>query len=384
MAQALRESRADDPSTHGPVAVPRLAERLGAFQSLGGNCEFGFVQRYGGVEPSGLLRFSYTPIDDLIHALSTDFSEYGVPNDLVIEPTDSDYYYCRSRRYNIWSNTAQTTGSIDAEALLRREYGRVAHLKRKMLAELADGSKILVRKAGQGETDADFARLSAAIRRHGPSTVLRVTEAGAAWTPQPVRRAAQGILEGSVRRFAPTEEAWDLDLEPWLQLCDKAYAAARGVPEAGLGADTSDDAPPVRARLRRHAGRRRAHGLSAFTQVFDPAAFDPKAVYVFSAWIWIPEAFSASRIFAVMGRERLGYHDADLTIRDRWQRVWAAGRIGPEQVKPPVGIYMIGTKNDRFWSCGQQLQRGPVPSPVDPPSVTVAPSSFRRFMGWRA
>ncbi|MBE7247769.1 MAG: hypothetical protein INR63_22720, partial [Actinomycetospora chiangmaiensis] len=43
-----------------------LAERLHAFRSLGDNCEFGFVQRYGGVEPSGLLRFSYTPMEDLI------------------------------------------------------------------------------------------------------------------------------------------------------------------------------------------------------------------------------------------------------------------------------------------------------------------------------
>ena len=46
----------------GEGAAATLARRLHAFRSLGDNCEFGFVQRYGGVEPSGLLRFSYTPL----------------------------------------------------------------------------------------------------------------------------------------------------------------------------------------------------------------------------------------------------------------------------------------------------------------------------------
>ncbi len=361
-----------------------LAMRLHAFRRLGGNCEFGFVQRYGGAEPSGLLRFSYTPIDDLIHALSTDFAAYGAPGDLRVEPTEGHTYYCRSSRYNIWSNTAQAVGSIDPVILLRREYGRVAHLKRKMLAELARGSKILVRKVGQGETEADFERLAGAIRRHGPSILLRVTASGAGWRPEPVRWTGDGLLAGSVRRFAPTEQAWDLDLEPWLRLCDSAYAARYGLSEALLSLGPFADAIALPGRRRRHRGRTRDHGFSAFARPLDPDAFDPEKIYAFSAWVQIPEDFSGSRVFAIAGRERLGAGDADLTIRGRWQRVWAASRIRPARERLRVGLGLIGSRRDRFWSCGWTLHEGPVPRPADPPPVAVCSPLRSWFLGWRS
>jgi hypothetical protein len=348
--------------------VPDLVRRLHAFRSLGGNCEFGFVQRGGGAEPSGLLRFSYTPIDDLIHALDTDFAAFGAPGDLLIEATETRAYYCRSRSCNIWSNTAHAVGDIAPEALLEREYGRVAHLKRRILAELAEGSKILVRKASQGETEADFERLARAIRRHGPSILLRVTEAGAAWSDSAVRRVADRLLDGSVRRFAPTERAWDVDLEPWLRLCDQAYGAVHGLPVTAFDPGPAGDPVDLPSGLRRHRGRDRAGGLTDFFRWIDPAALDPDTIYTFSAWVWIPEASGAERIFAVVGgQEYLGGRDADLTVRGRWQRVWTAGRIrGTEPA--PVGLGMAGSRRDRFWSRGARLHADAVPRRARPPA----------------
>lgn len=361
-----------------------LAERMHDFRSLGGNCEFGVVQRYCGAEPSGLFRFSFTPLDDLIHAISTDFERYGTPSDLHLVETENGYYYCASKCYNFWSNTNRRVGAVNRETLLEREYGRVAHLKRKILEDLSSASKILVRKAEADEDEADFTRLARAVWRHGASTLLRVTESDPGSLPETVRWTSDRMLTGSVRRFAPREQAWEVDLESWVALCDAAYAAHRGIPESSLASRSPVDAMRLPQRCAQHRGRHRERALSAFTNLIDPAFFDPEKPYVFSAWVWIPAGSSATRVFAAMGNDRLGWRDADLTVRDRWQRVWAAGRIGPEQTRPRIGIGMIGGRDDRFWSCGWRLHDGPIPDRSALPPGANAPSRFRWFPARRS
>ncbi|WP_457107338.1 hypothetical protein [Methylobacterium sp. P5_C11] len=357
-------------------AAAILAERLHAFRSLGDNCEFGFVQRYGGVEPSGLLRFSYTPMEDLIRGLRCGFSDFGVPGDLRLSVSAGGTYYCHSCAYNIWANTGHPAGSIAPELLLEREYGRLAHLKGKLLDDLADGSKILVRKVGRDEAEADFARLAEAVWAHGPSTLLRVTEAGPDWRPEPARRVADRLIAGRVRRFAPVEQAWEVDLEPWMHLVDGAYALVRGAAPSRLDATAFPQALALPGRLRRHVGRHREEALSAYTRAVDPAGFRSEAVHVFSSWVWIPEDFSGTRVFAAAGYARLGWRDADLSQRGCWQRVWAAGRLRPEATREPVGLGMIGTNRDAFWSAGARFAEGPIPGDEPAPALRMPPARF--------
>ena len=372
--------------TGSPVqgaAVPDLAARMSTFRSLGGNCEFGFVQRYCGVEPSGLLRFAYTPIDALLRGLACGFEDFGAPGDLRLEETETGAFYGRSERYGIWWNTMQLVGSIDAGALLERELGRIAHLRTKFRAELAQGSAMLVRTEGQGESDADFARLAAALRRYGPSPLLRVKAAGADWRPGPVRQVGEGLYEGSVRRFA-LDEAWAVDLEPWVHLGDAAYAARHGLPVEALRAPPRGPDPvSFNTRLRRHGGRPMRDGLMSFMKAVDPAAFEAGAVYVVSAWVWIPRDCAATRIFAACGRDRLGWADADLGLRERWQRVWAAGRFeAGEAPGAPLGLGLIGGAGDWFWSCRSVCHRGVLPRPAEPPRIRLRPAPARWLTGW--
>lgn len=44
------------------------------FESLGDNCEFGFVQRRSGVEDGGLLRWAVSPPEALLKAIRSRFS----------------------------------------------------------------------------------------------------------------------------------------------------------------------------------------------------------------------------------------------------------------------------------------------------------------------
>jgi hypothetical protein len=366
------------------AAAARLSERLHGFRSLGDNCEFGFVQRYGGVEPSGLLRFSYTPMEDLIRGLRCGFADFGAPGDLRIAASAGGTYYCHSLAYNIWANTGHPAGSIDPGVLVEREYGRLAHLKRKMLDDLADGSKILVRKLGRDSPDSDFMRLAEAVWAHGPSTLLRVTEAGPDWRPEPARRDADRVIAGRVRRFAPTEQAWEVDLEPWIHLIDGAYALVHGQAPTDLGAGAFAEALTLPSGLRRHAGRHQTPALSAYTRAVDPASLGTDQAYVFSTWVWIPDAFGGERVFAVAGHGRLGWRDADLSRRGCWQRVWAGGRMRPGVDREPVGLGMIGTRQDRFWSFGARFHEGPIPEEGAAPTFPMPPARFpgRRLFGW--
>lgn len=371
------------------AAAARLSERLHGFRSLGGNCEFGFVQRYGGVEPSGLLRFAYTPMEDLIRGLRCGFADFGAPGDLRIAISDGGTYYCHSVAYNIWSNTGHPAGSIDPDVLVEREYGRLAHLKRKMLDELADGSKILVRKVDRDAPDSDFERLAEAVWAHGPSTLLRVVEAGpdrvgSDWRPEPARRVADRVIAGQVRRFAPTAQAWEIDLEPWLHLIDSAYALEHGAPPTTFEAGAFGAALTLPGGLRRHAGRHAATALSAYTRAVEPSGLGTDRAYVFSTWVWIPEAFAGERVFAVAGHGRLGWRDADLSRRDCWQRVWAGGRMRPGVAREPVGLGMIGTRRDRFWSFGARFHEGPIPEAAAAPTFRMPPPRFpgRTLLGW--
>jgi len=60
---------------------------LGRFESLGDNCEFGFVQRQLGLESGGLFRWSVTSATSLITLLETRFEDLYRFENLV--PTNS-------------------------------------------------------------------------------------------------------------------------------------------------------------------------------------------------------------------------------------------------------------------------------------------------------
>ncbi len=368
---------AGGPTTH-LIDGRDLGERIASFRSLGGNCEFGFVQRYCGIEPSGLFRFAYTDIEPLTHAIAGGLERYGSPGDLRLEETESGIYYCVSSCYNFWYNTQRRADEVDKNLFLEDQYGKVAHLKGAFLRDLATGDKILVRKPHPGEARPAFMELAQAIWRHGPSTILRVTEDETG--PPVVQRTSERLLEGTVKRFSPQERNYETDLDSWIGLCDAAYAVHHGLPP--------DHARPVPPRARRRVSRPKRHGtrrpgsvLNAYTDLLDTSAFDPEAVYVFSAWVWLPAEFSASRLFAVVGRERLGWCDADLDRRECWQRVWAAGRVAVEgAARPSAGLGVVAEPGQHFWSWGSELREGPIPSPSEVPTVSIEAPFVQRLL----
>ncbi|KQP65221.1 hypothetical protein [Methylobacterium sp. Leaf112] len=341
-------------------AIGALATR---FESLGDNCEFGLVQRYCGVEPLGLFRFSSVEHAALIDALETDFRHYGAADDLEILASFTGRLYVRSRRYGFAYNTSDFIETTAPETIHRREIGKVAYLKRRLLEDLACGEKILVRK---GDTDGQADALARAIRRHGPAPLLNV-RAAQPGDPSGRAEARDSWLAGHVRRFAPYETAYEIDLESWVDLMTDADGLVRA---RGLAAP----APVLPNLLTGASGRAVAHVLGTPTDgvcVFGARQrtdrLDPNAVHVFSAWVWVPASFRGERVGAAIGHFRLGWRDADLDLRECWQRVWVAARMPDSYRDLMMGLVVVGPVGDRLWSAGRRLEAAPLPGPAPQP-----------------
>jgi hypothetical protein len=338
-----------------------------AFESLGDNCEFGLVQRFCGAEPLGLFRFSGTTIADLVHALDTDFAHYGSEDDLAILASESGSLYCQSRRYGFAYTTSDLAASTEPGSILGREVRKVAYLKRRLLEDLQAGEKILVRKGPAQESIGDATALARAARRHGPSTLLWVRTADANHPPGSVAWCADGVMEGRVRRFAQPETAYDIDLESWLDLCRGALRLARGQPDPAPAPPPPNLLAKRSSRAGQHVLGQAADGLCVFGARQKTDRLAPRAIHVLSGWVWIPESFAGSRVGAAIGHYRHGFRDADLAVRDTWQRVWVAAQIPPHFRDIMMGLVANGPAGARLWSDGWRLEQGPVPSASPPP-----------------
>jgi hypothetical protein len=218
------------------AADPPLAELFEQFESLGDNCEFGLVQRRAGIEPLGLIAFSFAYLQPLLSGLADGFDGIGRREDLRLYVFD-DEYRIKVTRYGFDYHTLKKVGEISETELLRREMMRLDLLKLKLLRQLRSGEKILVRKGNTLDPEAGpsplpvpehymFA-LAEALARYGPNTLLWVVEGGGQ-QPGAVEAVRDGLLLGHIDRFAPYPQADDFSFAAWCEICRNAHRLRTG------------------------------------------------------------------------------------------------------------------------------------------------------------
>jgi hypothetical protein len=210
------------------------ADYMLGFESLGDNCEFGLVQRLCGAEPLSLLRFASISLPNLQRALGTRFDALGDPKNLTISIAGviAREYMIRDHAYGLTYHTWKTAGSIDPQAFLAQQVGRLHMLRRKLIEDLTDARKVFVWKRNEPATEAEARALHAALRAYGPNTLLWVTASDPAVVPGVVEQIAPGLFHGTTDRFAPYNDANDLTLDLWLSLCVKADRMRAAAPVA--------------------------------------------------------------------------------------------------------------------------------------------------------
>lgn len=197
------------------------------FESLGDNCEFGFVQRHYGVEPVTLLRWAGTDLDGLIHAFQQGFADLYRLEDLrpVTRFLVSDTKY----RINFHTDMpiVEDGGrlSFDPEGLkatYSQERRKVGFLRDQFLDSLEAGDRIYLYKAADPPSWDKIEALHAALNAYGPQRLLVVFPATPELPYGEVKLAAKGLKVAGIYRLAPHAHAEDAPFEAWSSICEAA------------------------------------------------------------------------------------------------------------------------------------------------------------------
>ena len=217
-APALRK-----PAVASPQNSPH--ELMLRFESIGENCEFGLVQRQCGAEPLGLLRFASAPLPKLLNALDAGFEGMGLPEHLEVQVSASGReYMVLDKRFGFLHHAWVKVGEQTPEQIHAREVRRVPFLVQKLIEDLRTGEKVFVYHGMRELTDTDALDLLQALRRYGEVKMLWVERANGDREPGTVDVIDQGFYKGYVDRFAPGENAHDLSLDCWINLCRNALS----------------------------------------------------------------------------------------------------------------------------------------------------------------
>ncbi len=209
---------------------------VGQFESLGDSCEFGLVQRVAGAEPLGLLRFAGFSgaldhrLEELVAALDRGFEGLGDTDTVQVtvagEPGHQEYLL-REATYGLQYHTFLSPTDVDVATLRKNESIRLRFLRRKLLADLASAEKIFIWKSNLPVEETRVRRLLAALRRHGPATLLWVCAADvASGRVGDVEKLSDNLLRGVIDRFASYETMTDIHHAAWFEICAAAVRIA--------------------------------------------------------------------------------------------------------------------------------------------------------------
>lgn len=207
------------------------------FESLGENCEFGFLLSRHQNGSGGFFRWAFTPLHSLINILSSDFE--GVYALDQLKPRFGAMV--QDMRYDILFHSRlrseqQTDGSFefiasaaDRQQIHANEQEKVDYLVAKFRRRLSEERLILVLKAAAPPTAKRLRQLLVLLRpalRQRGSTLLLVTPAASDQRPGKVRRLGPHLLHGTVAFMPPGESADALDYKHWEEILKHAYFLA--------------------------------------------------------------------------------------------------------------------------------------------------------------
>jgi hypothetical protein len=232
-----------------PTADPDLRDIMMHFQSLGDNCEFGLLQRWAQAEPLDLLRFAglFIPVEQrlrgIIDALMVGFSGLGEePSSIHCELQGDTYprpYMVRETRWNLRYHIDEDEETTDPRTVHRQQVVALRFRHRKLLEDLREAHRVFVWKSNVATREAEVRELVACLRRHGPNLLLWVDAAGSGHRAGSVEYAGSGLLKGYVDRFAPYDDATDIDAAAWYDVCRRALDVAEALGRHGERRDVT-------------------------------------------------------------------------------------------------------------------------------------------------
>ena len=190
----------------------------GRFESLGEDCEFGFVQRDFGLEPLGLLRFAGGDEKKLLRMLKERLNGVGDPlyTKLIDRETE---YFTSDTRFGLYSHTFVAPYSVEHDAFLSEQCKRLGFLKRKLLRDLEAAEKVFVVTAHKFPSDESALELYAALNEYGPNRLLYVRAGVPGVEAGTIQQVNDGLVFGYLDTWGQENSVWNIAHETWHKIC---------------------------------------------------------------------------------------------------------------------------------------------------------------------
>lgn len=178
-----------DKDTHGLInSVPEgyalKPDLLIQFESVGDNCEFGFVQRFHRAEPSSLFRWATAPIEGVIAGLKDQWEHIFEDENMrpwAYDMAWDDRYRCAFHGKIRCAPDSEghmqfTMEGEERQNALATDRSKIRFLRDKTLKSLRNEDKIYVVKANGGLTHEQIFELKAALDAYGDHKLLAVVQ----------------------------------------------------------------------------------------------------------------------------------------------------------------------------------------------------------------
>ena len=197
-------------------------ELLRRFESLGNDCEFGFVQRRCGAEPLGVFRFSNPSAEAVLRLVQANFDGFGNKSFVELDHQEQRReWIVVDPDYDLREHTFIYEGDETEQAVRAQQRARVSLLRRLVIENIREGNKIFVIKSGEGLLSFDIAsRIARALRERGPNWLLWV-EPGV--DVGQVDVVDYGLLHGVIDRLTVQPQAPLFSLRGWLAVLGNAW-----------------------------------------------------------------------------------------------------------------------------------------------------------------
>jgi hypothetical protein len=206
------------------IAGVPVSDLTKKFESLGDNCELGFVQRRCGTEPLGLFRFSTARAIPVLHGIDDEFAcvSENIQPQLEERSDGPSEWMIHQQTYEMRYHTFVHEGEASAEEMRAREATKLGFLRRKLLEDIDGANKIFVLKRhsppmGYAETLPIYLALR---RRHADNRLLWLSLSDDSHPVGLVHELLPGLMQGYVDRLWPPH---DPSLHSWLAVLANAW-----------------------------------------------------------------------------------------------------------------------------------------------------------------
>lgn len=196
-----------------------------AFESLGDNCEYGFVQRKHGCEESSLLRWGISHPETLLNGIESNFEglyqfENLVPhNNKMVNDIHTGFKF----HTKMQSNNGIFLHDYEERFLIHKEeLEKIKHLRKKFINNIKNPRKHYIYKKNAGLDFRFCSKLAETISSKGPGCVLVVHLSDADHASGSVMKVEDNLYFGYIDSFAGYGTSDQFDLGQWDNLAVNA------------------------------------------------------------------------------------------------------------------------------------------------------------------